>query len=232
MNDDANRLDTQAATAPPLDARARLDAALARIEASRSAMRQVLVPQPELPPAQAPEGELPEGWRRRFADGWQNLRDQMGDHPAVSVAMNAAQGWWRRQPLRPVVGEIHGVVTPWVKRHPVLAVSLAAALAAGIVFARPWRVPAVRARLHGAPQRAGRWLWHQLTQAPVQSLLASLFLGAMAARKAQDAAATSRSEAHATTPPPPASAAAMSPEPRPEPRVSEVPAEPARAAMS
>lgn len=231
MNDDASRQhDAAAGAAPPLDASARLELALARIEASRAAMRQVLVPQPDPPPAEVPEGELPEGWRRRFADGWQNLRDQMGDHPAVSVAMNAAQGWWRRQPLRPVVGEIHGVVTPWVKRHPVLAVSIAAALAAGIVFARPWRVPAVRARLAGAPQRAGRWLWHQLTQAPVQSLLASLFLGAMAARKAQDAAATPRSEAHPPTPPP--AAAAMPPEPGPEPKVADVPAEPVRAAMS
>lgn len=194
----------------------RLDRALARMDASRAAMRHVLVPQPPAPPSA--ENLRGDGWRQRFAQGWSEWRGKLGEHPGVSVAMDAAQDWWQRQPLRPVVGEIHGVVKPWVRRNPLIAVSVVAVLAAGIAWARPWRMPAVRARMDHAPQRVGRWLWHQLTQAPVQSLIASLFLGAVAARKATNTtapAAPPKGEPPPAPPPTvnPSTAAAAEPQP-------------------
>jgi hypothetical protein len=67
---------------------------------------------------------------------------------------------------------------------------VAATIGAALVAGRPWRWPAVNRHLADAPQRAGRWVVHQLTQAPVQSLLASLFLAWAAARKPADSAAT------------------------------------------
>jgi hypothetical protein len=175
----------QARRGEALPSSTRLDLALARIESSRASLRSVLVPAP--PPASPPPRSPGE---RRFAAGWRHLRRRMREHPAFSVALHAADSWWQRQPLRPVIettaGELRGAVSPWIRRHPVLAVSLAAGLAAALVLARPWRMPAVRAQLHGAPRRAGRWLWAQLTQAPVQSLLASLFVAAFAARQASE----------------------------------------------
>jgi hypothetical protein len=178
---------------PPRSSAERVEHALARIEGSRASLRAVLIP-PE-PAANPDRGDRPtSGWSRRFADGWQHWRGALAEHPAVSVGMDAVQGWWKRQPLRPAVetaaGELRGAVAPLVRRHPVLAVAVAATIGAALVAGRPWRWPAVSRHLADAPQRAGRWVVHQLTQAPVQSLLASLFLAWAAARKPTDSAAT------------------------------------------
>jgi hypothetical protein len=173
----------------PRSSAERVEHALARIEGSRASLRAVLIP-PEPPARAAHDDEPATGWSRRFADGWQHWRGALAEHPAVAVGMDAVQGWWKRQPLRPAfetaAGELRGTVTPLVRRHPVLAVALAATIGAALVAGRPWRWPAVSRHLADAPQRAGRWVVHQLTQAPVQSLIASLFLAWAAARKPAD----------------------------------------------
>lgn len=184
-------MNTAAATIERPSSSERVEHALARINASRLSMRRVLVPASGTASA---DDNLAAGersaWSRRFADGWQHWRQAMAEHPAVVVGMDALQDWWKRQPLRPAVetaaGELRSAVTPLVRRHPVLAVAIAAALGAAIVVGRPWRWPAVSQHLADAPQRAGRWVWTQLTQAPVQSLLASLFVAWVAARKPDD----------------------------------------------
>jgi len=178
-------MNTQIA-APTRSSAERVEHALARIERSRASLRTVLVPPEPAAPAARQDG-APSGWSRRFADGWQHWREALSEHPAVAVAMDAVQGWWKRQPLRPAVetaaGELRGAIAPLVRRHPVLAVAVAATLGAALIAGRPWRWPALNRHLADAPQRAGRWVVHQLTQAPVQSLLASLFLAWAAARK-------------------------------------------------
>lgn len=196
-------MSNQAATVERSSAQ-RIEHALARIQGSRAALRAVLVP-PEPAPA-AQDDAAPSGWSRRFAEGWQHWRESLAEHPAVAVGMDAVQGWWKRQPLRPAVetaaGELRGAITPLVRRHPVLAVALAATLGAALVAGRPWRWPAVNRHLADAPQRAGRWVLHQLTQAPVQSLIASLFLAWAAARKPSEDTAPAPAAAPAPSPAP------------------------------
>jgi hypothetical protein len=199
-----------APTLPKPSSAERVEHALARLQASRASLRAVLVP-PE-PAAPNREDGAPRGWSRRFADGWQHWRGALAEHPAVAVGMDAVQGWWQRQPLRPAVetaaGELRGTIGPIVRRHPALAVALAATLGAAVIAGRPWRWPAVNRHLADAPHRAGRWVMHQLTQAPVQSLIASLFLAWAAARKPPDEQPPSMTEPSFT--PAPTSAPAPS----------------------
>jgi hypothetical protein len=193
-----------AQAAPPLSSAERLEHARARIELSRASLRAVLVPPEPAAPSPRDDGAT-SGWSRRFAEGWQHWREALAEHPAVAVGMDAVQGWWQRQPLRPAVetaaGELRGVVAPLVRRHPVVAVAVAATIGAALVAWRPWRWPAVRSHIADAPQRAGRWVVHQLTQAPVQSLIASLFLAWAAARKPAEPPAPPA--ATGAAPPPP-----------------------------
>jgi hypothetical protein len=211
---------------PPRSSAERVEHALARIQLSRASLRAVLVPPEPAAPNPRDDG-APSGWSRRFADGWQHWREALAEHPAVAVGMDAVQGWWKRQPLRPAVetaaGELRGTIAPIVRRHPVLAMAVAATLGAALIAGRPWRWPAVNRHLADAPQRAARWVMHQLTQAPVQSLIASLFLAWAAARKPAD-------DEESPTP-----ASSPSAEPGAAPRATPAPApvfEPERAAAS
>jgi hypothetical protein len=81
-----------------------------------------------------------------------------------------------------VADELGHAAGPWVHRHPVLSVALAAAAGGAVVTLRPWKWPAVQRHLRRGPGRLGRWLVHQLARAPLSSILAALLVGTAAAR--------------------------------------------------
>jgi hypothetical protein len=152
--------------------------ALARLAASRLRLRQQMIPQRHPNPATPNIGvfQLP----RRLRALWRGVRRQLRGSPVALMALSSVQNWWQRHPWRItgelVARELHGVLTPTVRRHPVAAALLAGGLGIALMRCRPWRWSLVANQLRPMPSRVGHWLLHQLTQAPGQALLSSLLL--------------------------------------------------------
>jgi len=173
---------TRAATPAPTpaastDPAARLQQALARLDATRGALRLALITPPD-PPAGA-------GSARALADPlrrlWRRLRRAARQTPAAVLLTDAVQGWWQRHPWRPAGSLLCRQVQPALRRHPLVAAALAAAAGATLAGLRPWRWPAVHRQLHPLPGRLLHWLLQQAGSAPVQAALASLLLMALRA---------------------------------------------------
>lgn len=169
----------------------RIARALLRIEQSRTALRETLIPTRSSAHA---GGSTPQRWLAL-------LRHWLGSTPLAPLAKPAwaaARGWWRRQPWHTAVEAVGHIVSrefiPLVRRHPVAAVGTAAAAGAVLFAAR---------RCHNRRGlRTGRrstgatlpWLWRQLSQPSVQMALAT----ALAAWGSHQAAAGAAPASHDT----------------------------------
>lgn len=181
---------TAANEAPGTASRASL--ALARLHATRQALRLELLPPPEAQdstdPASAPASQsLHRMWRR--------LRRWARNSAPVSVLVQALEQTWRLHPLRPVgeaiVEGYRSQVAPTLRKHPWALVALAAGLGAALVLGRRWHGPLLANTLRPLPQRLGRWLLSQLASAPVQTALAGwLMIRAASAKPAADSPAS------------------------------------------
>lgn len=160
---------------PPLPPQSTaLSEALARLETSRSRLRQQMIPPP---PARLPPGSpLP----TRLRALWRHLRRKAGGWPIAGFAAAALGEWWHHHPWRPagelLVDEIRASALPCLRRHPLATVAAAATLGAALVVSRPWRWPGVADRVRPMPRRLGRWLARQLSQAPIQATLLSMLM--------------------------------------------------------
>lgn len=168
----------------------RVDAALARLAASREHLRHELLPPPRDAHGTGADGaSLP----RRAQALWRWARRQFAGSPVLGMAMQAAQGWWHAHPWRStgelVVQELHANAAPLIRRHPLGAILAAAGLGAALVIWKPWRWGPVRRQLQPLPRHAGRWLLRQLMQPSVQAMLAGLLVSAGIGRAAQQAGA-------------------------------------------
>lgn len=189
--------------------RAAVDAALARLAASREQLRHELLPPPE--PEHGPDtgGGLP----RRAQALWRWARQRFAATPVLGLAMQAVQGWWQANPWRAtgelVLGELHANATPLIRRHPLATTLAAAGLGAALMIWKPWRWGLVQRQLQPLPRHAGRWLLGQLAQPSVQAMLAGLVVSAGLGRAAQQAGAAASDAigdprtfaTHAPTPP-------------------------------
>ena len=172
----------------PLSGDDRLSAALAKLDASRLALRQELIMAPDAEPgsAGAGTGGLADPLRR----WWRRLRRASQRSPLAALATDALQGWWQRHPWRPAASLVLGQVRPVVQQHPLACASAAAVLGAVLVGSKPWRWRAVDGHLRPLPGRVGHWLLAELGRAPVQAALASLALTALRATASAPAAAS------------------------------------------
>lgn len=181
------------AAGPTVALRARdLDAArahaLARLAASRQKLQATWVP------TLGGAARSPGGYRvDRLAVLWRRWRRRLDVEPALGLLLDAAEDWWQHNPWRlagqAVATEVDGVLTPWLRRHPWLAVALAAGTGYAIVSLRPWAWPGLRQQLGQLPAHARRWLLGQLARVPLRSLVESLVEGLAVARSRSDAAA-------------------------------------------
>lgn len=165
-----------------------IDAAIARLTASREQWRREL-----LPPTDA--GHRPHGAAgalpRRLGALWRWWRRRLAATPVLGLAIEAVQTWWWSHPWRTtcelVAHELHANATLHIRRHPLAATLAAAGLGAALMIWKPWRWNLVRQHLR--PRVAARWLLHQLAQPSVQAMLVGLLVSAGVSRAAQQAGA-------------------------------------------
>ena len=147
--------------------------ALARLQASRQALRLHLMPPVEPQDSADAPGA---GGSLSLNRMWRKLRRWTRSFAPVSVLADAVEQTWRLHPLRPVGEAIaagyRSQVAPTLRRHPWAVVAVAAAVGAALVFGRRWHAPLLANTLRPLPQRLGRWLLRQLASAPVQTALA------------------------------------------------------------
>lgn len=177
--------------APSPDPEARAAQALLRLQASRAQLRLAMMPPPQ-PESSTGGFGIPRRWRAMWRV-WTRGSPLAG---VGATAMDSLRGWWRSQPWhsttewagRAAVAEL----APLVRRHPLLAVVLAASAGAALLAARPWRWQAVSRQVRPLGGSLMRWTLAQLSQVPVQMALAALlaqFVG-------------DRARGQATAPPP------------------------------
>lgn len=175
--------------------------ALARLQASRSALAQRLLP----PPAPARSGARRAAASAAGAGGgadargsadWSDWRARLAGTPVgplLDTGASLLSAWWARQPYRSTVeavgDELRDTALPVVRRHPWAAVLLSAAVAAGVVWLRPWRSGWLRPHVQPLPKRAGRWLLHQASLLPWQAALPALLAAWRLAQPASPAGA-------------------------------------------
>jgi hypothetical protein len=166
-----------------------VDAALARLAASREHLKHELLPPPDNTRHGGGGMPLP----RPLQALWRWARRHFAGSPVMGMAAQAAQGWWRSHPWRStselVVQELHASATPLIRRHPLAATLGAAGLGAALMIWKPWRWGPVRRQLQPLPRHAGRWLLRQLAQPSVQAMLAGLLVSAGLGRAAHQASA-------------------------------------------
>lgn len=159
-----------------------LEAALARLAASRAQLRQALVPAGGAP-ADARH-------RRRGRARW---RWWLARSPLAAVLLpmrHAVAAWWQAQAWRPAaevaVGVAEQELLPTVRRHPWLSVAVAALLGAALVHGRPWRWP-VLAR-QASLWRGAAWaaVAAQLARPETQAALAAALIGAAGPGRPQE----------------------------------------------
>lgn len=169
---------------PPPGPDSRRQAALARLVASRQLLQTAWVP------AAAPRSPNGRGASRKLGAWWRLWRRRAASVPVLGLAVQAVESAWTQSPWRAagaaMADELGHTAGPWVRRHPVLTVGLAAAAGGAIVTLRPWTWPTVHRHLRLGPRRLGRWLVHQVAQAPISSILAGLLLSTAVAPSRQD----------------------------------------------
>ena len=190
-------MNAPAAAAP--DARA---LALQRLHASRQRLREELLPQDDADDDAGPAtGGRPR--RRRWATRWRRLRRRLVSNPAAAVALHALESWWSRHPWRTTAQALaqhtENVVVPWVRRHPVLAVSAGGVAGAALVLGRRRLQPWIRARVSALPSRLLHAAAGLLMQPAVQALLASWVLSTTGPRGTDP---TPTEDGGASAPPP------------------------------
>lgn len=165
----------------------RVNAALARLAASREQLKHELLPAPR----DTAEGSSP--LPRRVQALWRWVRRRVAAMPVLDVAVQTAQQWWQAHPWRStselVAQEVHANAAALVRRHPLAATLAAAGLGAALMIWKPWRWGPVQRQLRPLPRHAGRWLLRQLMQPSVQAMLAGLVVSAGLGRAAQQASA-------------------------------------------
>lgn len=163
----------------------RIDQALARLDRSRSQLRLALTP--ERPPAPEAEGRSfrPVRWVLAWlhTKPWGTLVE-----PIVEAANQAVMDWWKRQPLiRSALlarSTLSVELSPLVRRYPVPAVLLTAALGAIVARSGVWRWRALRRSGLMLTSQLRRVLISQLGSPAMQSLLLGAVISYLAARKA------------------------------------------------
>jgi hypothetical protein len=171
---------------PPRSADQRMRQAVARIEASRSALIVCLAPEPP----------TRRGGTSDEADG--SGSGSVGAEPTFAQTLAArierngllqgswrtlrtlARRWWTRQPWHSsvdlVVQTLAHQTRPLMQRHPMATLAVGAAVGAGLVAVasavRPWAWHQIRGKASPWGDRVGGLLWAQLTSAPVQMAVA------------------------------------------------------------
>lgn len=106
-----------------------MSAAIDRIEASRARLKLAMLPAA----ASAGRGNA-------HADSWLH---KLTDLPLVEAVIESVKSWWSQHPLRPVAlvasEASNAVIAPVAQRNPLTLMLVAAAMGAGLVWARPWR---------------------------------------------------------------------------------------------
>lgn len=149
---------------------------LKRLMASRARLRAELIPARRFGAAGKPEtteGDL----SGRVRALWGLLVSRGPGRAVFTGAAGLLRSWWVRQPWHAtteLLGHaVAGEVSPWVRRHPVAAVTLGAFAGAAVAVARPWRWHVVGSQSRVMGRSLGRWTVGQLTQPPVQMALAA-----------------------------------------------------------
>lgn len=160
---------------PPEPAQACAADAVQRLCASRQRLQTQLCPV-----AAAPAGGGAARPRSALQGVWRHWRRQWAHAPLAVMAGDALSTWWQRQPWRVVadagVVALQRTVSPWVRRHPAVAVALAAGVGAALVSGRVVSRSGLGRHLRPLPQRLGRWALLQLASVPVQAVLAAWVL--------------------------------------------------------
>lgn len=183
-----------------------LDAALARLAASRAQLRAELIPAPAPGAGRVDAQGQPQAgpWPHSLGALWRRGRRALQAWPMADLAAGLLQNWWQRHPWRSTGEELaeaaRHAVLPLVQRHPLSALLGAAALGVLLVAARAWRWPALRPARRPRAQGAGHWLAAQLANPAVQTALLSALMLVVKQWSA-------RGEAPAPTPAPPTSPA-------------------------
>lgn len=81
---------------------------------------------------------------RGFLDGY------ISGFPALSVARNIGERWWRRHPANAVVQLARPVLGRYARQKPAKLVAIAAGAGALIVLLKPWRLLSVTALMAAA----------------------------------------------------------------------------------
>ncbi len=158
--------------------------ALARLERSRVNLRQALTP---TLPAQ---GTSP-GWSSKLIDwarAW--LRGTPWGavaEPLVGAVHDTFSGWWTRQPWRQSALQardtLSAELSPWVRRHPIAAIAVAAIAGGAVAASGVWRWRTVRRSAMHLAAQLRRSVAGQLGNPAVQSVLLGAVLSYLAARK-------------------------------------------------
>ena len=114
-----------------------LQRALDKLQASRDSLRRQLIP------VERTAGNAAEGARASMASWLRKLRRVARRWPVTAVATKMLQSWWLTQPWRQTGELLAGSLIlqgrPLVRRHPIAAVAVAAALGGVLITLRPWR---------------------------------------------------------------------------------------------
>lgn len=165
--------------------RDRHDAALKRLNVSRSRLRQLLLPAPDERTgggAGAVDNAATAGWTtpRRWRAQWRLWSRRSSLSPLLQAAEYGLGRWWQRHPWREtatVIGELGAAkVRPLIRSHPLAAIGLGAAAGAALAWSQPWRWRPVRVRAARSTRQAMGWAFRQLSQPAVQMLLAGLLV--------------------------------------------------------
>lgn len=158
--------------------------AVARLERSRARLRHALTP------AQPAPGTS-EGWSFKLLEHartwlrgtpWGTLVE-----PLVSAAGDTLSAWWARQPWRDAALQARDTLaadlSPWVRRHPIAAIAVAAVAGATVAASGVWRWRSLRrSGLHLAANLR-RAVTGQFRSPAVQSLILGAVLSYLAGRK-------------------------------------------------
>lgn len=171
--------------------------ALQRLQASRRRLQDQWLPEPAPGRGRRGTGSLRQGG---LAGLWRHWRRKLARVPAAQAVGDLLSGWWQNHPWRGTAELVSHDVVPQlglaVRRHPLLAVTLAAGAGVALVVCKPWRSTWCRSQWQTLPTRLGHAAWQLAAQAPLHGLLAGL-LGA-ATGAATGAAAASAAQAGAT----------------------------------
>ena len=185
---------------PAPSAEERMEQALARIEASRTALILCLAPEPPSARRSAAAQGGDGGDSPSFAESLAARIQRNGLVQGSWLALSAvARRWWVGQPWHSsaeLVGQtLMHQARPVMRRHPMATLAVGAAVGAGLVAARPWAWQQVKTQASPWRDRMGGLLWTQLSSAPVQMALA----GALAAWVADQGQRSSARHAAAAT---------------------------------